>query len=487
MKAKYYQLIYYYMSIFITVIGGIQLLPLVILPFYPEESSYLPCFLWPGLIAIAVGLIMHWLLKGTEIIKLEKHYDSILIVLIWLCSILVSSIPWMLTGKYNFSQAVFEMTSGFSTTGLSVVDADNCPRIFLFFRNITLFVGGVGLVLILTCAMTDRYGLNLYNADGHSDRLLPNLAKTARVIFALYSGYILIGTVAYWIAGLSLFDAFNTSIAAISTGGFCTINDSIYGYHSLAVEIITIVLMMLGQTNFFIHYSLVKGRLKPFTKHCETRFLLFIALIFGSYMVFNLLYSGYTDSLGESLRISAFHFTTSVTTTGFVGVKDMRTFPPGFATAMIILMLIGGDLESTGGGIKQYRVIVALKGIWYSIRDLLTNRKVVRINRINRVGEQSNLSDEEISSTTSYVLFYLLLFLLGSFIFASFGYSLQDSMFEFASALSTVGLSLGITGYSAHPIILWTAIIGMFMGRLEIMVIFRAILRTIRDVQNKDS
>ncbi|MBR5049320.1 MAG: TrkH family potassium uptake protein, partial [Erysipelotrichaceae bacterium] len=371
MKRKYYRLIFYYLSIFIMMIGVLQLMPLIILPFYPQESVYLRCFLVPGLATVAMGGILRYLLKDTEIIKLDKHYDAVLIVSIWLSAILISMVPWMMTGQYNFSQAAFEMTSGYSTTGLSVVDSDTCPRIFLFFRNITLLVGGVGLVLILTCAMNDRYGLNLYNADGHSDRLLPNLAKTARVIFAIYIGYIILGSVAYMLAGMSFFDAFNTAIAAISTGGFSTRTESIYAYHSLAVEIITIVLMMLGQTNFFIHYSLIKGRSRPLRKHCETRFFIFVAVVFLFLMNYNLMKSGYTASLGESLRVTAFHFTTSITTTGFVGVKDMSVFPSGFATAMIILMLIGGDLESTGGGIKQYRVIVALKGIYHSIRDLL--------------------------------------------------------------------------------------------------------------------
>ncbi len=486
MKRKYYRLIFYYLSIFIMMIGALQLLPLIILPFYPQESVYVRCFLVPGIAALLAGAVLRYLLRDTEIIKLDKHYDSILIVLIWICAILISTVPWMMTGQYNFHQAAFEMTSGFSTTGLSVVDSDSCPRIFLFFRNITLLVGGVGLVLILTCAMNDRYGLNLYNADGHSDRLLPNLAKTARVIFALYVGYIILGSIAYYLAGMSLFDAVNTAIAAISTGGFSTRSESIYAYHSLAVEIITIVLMMLGQTNFFIHYSLIKGRAKPLLKHCETRFFVFVAVVFVFLMTFNLLQNGYAATIGESLRVTAFHFATSITTTGFVGVKDMSLFPSGFATAMIILMLIGGDLESTGGGIKQYRVIVALKGIYYSIRDLLVNRKVVKTNYICRTGKKVELPDEEISSTTSYVLFYILLFFLGSFIFTMFGYNLQDSMFEFASALSTVGLSLGITGYSAHPVILWTGIVGMFFGRLEIMVIFRALLRGLRDLKGKN-
>lgn len=149
-------------------------------------------------------------------------------------------------------------------------------------------------------------------------------------------------------------------------------------------------------------------------------------------------------------------------------------------------MLVGGNQESTGGGIKQYRIIITLKGIYYSIKELLLNNQAITSRRICRYGKNSELTNSEIQSTSSYVLFYLMLFFLGSLIFTLHGYSLQDSMFEFSSAISTVGLSVGITNFNASRIVLWTAIVGMFLGRLEIMVIFKAILRVSRDLKNKE-
>ena len=487
MKRDYYKLIFFYLSIFVTMIGFIQLLPLSVLPFYPEESVYVSCFLLPGLISIVLGFVSHHLLKDVKVLKLEKNYDSVLVVLIWVLAILISTVPWILKGDYNFTQAAFEMTSGYSTTGLSVVDVDHTPKIFLLFRSITLFVGGVGLVLIITSAFSDRYGLNLYNAEGHNDRLMPNLAKSARVILTFYSAYILIGTLAYILSGMPVFDAINTAIAALSTGGFSVIGESIYGYHSLQIEIITIVLMLLGQTNFTLHLYLFRRKWKNVFSHCETRFFLITAVIFITGMCGNLLRFGYTQSFWESFRISVFQFVTSITTTGFVSVKDMSLLPSGFATFMILAMLIGGNQESTGGGIKQYRVIVVLKGIYYSIKESIMNSRMILSHWIWKTGDREELPDDEIRTTSSYILFYFLLFLLGTLIFTLYGYSLQDSMFEFSSAISTVGLSLGITNYHASPVVLWTAIIGMFLGRMEIMVVFKAILRLRKDIQNREN
>ena len=487
MRTNYYRLIAYYLSIFIIMIGIIQLLPLAVIPFYPSEISYASCFIIPGIFAIFIGYLVRFFLKDTKIVKLEKNYDAVLVVLVWLSAILISTVPWMLKGDYNFTQAAFEMTSGYSTTGLSVVDVENTPHIFLMFRSITLFVGGVGLVLIITSAFSDKYGLNLYNAEGHNDRLMPNLAKSARLILSIYSSYITIGIIAYIIFGMPVFDAINTSIAALSTGGFSVLNDSIYGYHSLPIEIITIVLMLLGQTNFLLHLALIKKKFKNIFRHCETTFLGVLTVIFVTLMVINSLQTGYCSSFGEALRISAFQFVTCLTTTGFVSVPTLTTLPSGFITIMVLLMLIGGDLESTGGGIKQYRVIVVFKGIAQEIKNTVRTYKTVTTNYITRAGKKSELTSEEISSTTSYVMFYLILFLIGSLIFTLNGYSLQDSMFEFSSAISTVGLSVGITNYYANGIILWTATIGMFLGRLEIMVVFQAILRITKDVIKKEN
>ena len=483
MKNKFYRLVFYYLSIFIIMIGIIQLLPLLVLPFYPEETIYLKDFLIPGIGAIAGGFLLHYLLRDTEIIRLERHYDAVLVVLIWVSAILISTVPWMLLGDYNFSQAAFEMTSGFSTTGLSVVDVENTPHVFLMFRSITLFVGGVGLILILTCAFSDKYGLNLYNAEGHNDRLMPNLAKSARLILSIYSCYILFGIVAYVALGMPLFDAINTSIAALSTGGFSVKNASIYAYHSVGIEIVTIILMMLGQTNFLLHLAMIRGKFSNFWRHCETRFFLIVFAVSVPLMIYSMLKCNYTDSFWEALRQTVFQFVTCITTTGFISVEDMSLLPNAFITFMILLMLFGGDLESTGGGIKQYRVIVTLKGIANMIRGTILHQNAVTTTYIERAGKRYPLSDDEIRSTSSYILFYLILFFAGSLIFTMEGYNLQDSMFEFASAISTVGLSLGITGYHARSYILWTGIVGMFLGRLELMVVFEAFLRVFKDVK----
>ena len=285
-----YKLIAYYLSLFIIFIGFILLLPLFMLIFYPNELPYAYCFIIPGIGSIIIGFILFFIFKNCEKKNLERHQDAVFVVSIWLIAILFASFPFLLKGDNTFTQCIFEACSGFSTTGFTILDVEMTPYIFLFFRDLMLFVGGVGLILIITCAISDRFGLRLYNAEGHNDKLLPNIAKSARIIFLFYFVFILVGTVALILCKVDPFDAFSHAIAAVSTGGFSTKNNCIAFYDNVWVEIILCILMILGGTSFVIHLSFFKGKFKNVFFDGEIRFLyitLLIAIPLGALLLLN--------------------------------------------------------------------------------------------------------------------------------------------------------------------------------------------------------
>jgi len=479
-----YKLILGYLGLFMMLIGVIILIPLLVLIFYPEEIDQAKYFIVPGVISIVLGYFTHFFILGKSQEKLEKYQDAVLILLIWIIAIFISSFPFMLTGQYDFTQSIFETTSGYSTTGLSVVDVSTTPNIFLMYRSLLQFIGGVGLVLILTSALSDRYGMRLYSAEGHNDKLLPNLARSARLILSIYFIYIIIGTFLYVIFGMSFFDAINHSIAAVSTGGFSTKPNSIAFFNSLPIEIITIILMLLGNTNFFVHLFLIKGKLKNAIKHVELKFLLILILTLLPFMILSII-SNFNGSVGEAIRIGVFQFVSGITTTGFQSVDSLLILPNFVLVCVIILMIIGGGIGSTAGGIKQYRVVLAIKSLYWNFRDRITHRNLIRSNYINKFGKVIEVNDQFIIDTNSHILVYLLTLIVGTLIFSAHGYSLQDSLFEFASALGTVGLSIGLISYNSPPLILWTTNIGMFMGRLEFYVVFVAIAKIFMDITRR--
>ena len=466
-----YPLILNYLGIFAILIGIINLFPLIVLAFYPEELDQALFFVVPGIITILIGLLINFFFRGAVKGRFERHQDAILVVLIWILAIFASAMPFILTGDYNLTQAVFETSSGYSTTGLTVVDVTVTPKIFLFFRSWLQFVGGIGLVLVLTAAISDKFGMRLYNTEGHTDKLVPNLIRSGRIIILIYVGYIFAGFILYMIFGMSPFDAINHAICAVATGGFSTQAGSIAAYNSLAIEIVTMVLMILGGTNFLAHLMLLSGKFKNFFSHIEIKSIAIIILIATVFSIL-ILTPFYGGSFSLALRYGSFQFISAITGTGYQSIPSFLGLPAAFYGILVIGMIMGAGVGSTCGGMKQYRVALAFKSLFWSVKDQLFHKNIIRKHYINKLGNKM-------------VQFYIMVLIVGTLIFSAFGYSLEDSLFEFASALGTVGLSVGITGYNAHPLILWTSTLGMFLGRLEFYVIFIAISKMFIDLTRK--
>ncbi len=479
-----YPLLLGYLGYFLMMIGMIILIPLLIILFYPEDAGESKYFIIPGVVAIIIGYLLSLILRGKETAKLDRHQDILLIFLIWIVAIFISAFPFILSGNYSFTQAIFESTSGFSTTGLTVVDVSITSKTFLFFRSLLQFIGGVGLVLVLTSAISDKYGMKLYHAEGHNDKLLPNLAKSARLILSIYSIYIIAGSILYTLFGMSFFDAINHAIASVSTGGFSTKVASIGYYQSFPIEVITMVLMLLGSTNLIIHLLIFKTKFKKAFHHIEVKFLIFITLIFLPIITLSFMQST-GDTFLYSLRLGMFQFVSSITTTGFQTVDQFSGLPHIINYSVIILMVIGGGIGSTSGGIKQYRVGLLLKNLFWNIRDKMSHQRTIHTNYIQKFGKDVEIAPEEAQNNQSFILLYLLILAFGTLIFNIYGYTLEESLFEFASALGTVGLSIGVISYNLVPVLLWVTTWGMLMGRLEFYIIIMAFSKLMIDLTKK--
>lgn len=274
-----FELMLDYIGVLLMLIGGIVLLPLLTLLWYPEEAYEAKYFILPGIGSILLGYLLFYNIRGRETGRLQRNQDAVIVVTCWILAIMICALPFLLSGNYTFTQAVFETTSAWSTTGLSVVDVEHTSHLFLMHRSTILFFGGIGLVLVMLSVLSDTYGMRLYAAEGHNDHLLPNLLKSARIILTMYLCYILSGVALYCLFGMPLFDALIHSIGALSTGGFSSHAQSIGYYDNIWIEMITIVLMLLGNINFLAHLFLIRGKLRNFFQYCEIRFsFLVIAL-----------------------------------------------------------------------------------------------------------------------------------------------------------------------------------------------------------------
>ena len=462
-----------YVGVAVMFVGLAGLVPLAVLPAHPAEVPLAPCFIFPGLGAAVAGYLVYFAVPDPgPSVRLTRGQAAACTVLVWVLAIIVYAVPYVAAGLLTPMQAVFESTSGLTTTGLSVVDVDTCPAIFLFYRSLTCYLGGVGLVLILTCVVSQTGGLGVYNAEGHTDHLLPSAAKTARLILLIYTGLILGGALAYGLAGMTPFDALNISMCAVPTGGFATHSESIAYWHSPLIDGITIVLMIAGGTNFLLLFLLLRGKLKALLTHIET------PLYFGTVAIATPVVAGFFLAQGtaadvpDALRHSLFQVVSVLTSTGFQTIPSFGDLSPALLFLFGLLMLAGAEARSTSGGIKLYRVAVAVRGLAHDLHGRYGNKRHVTSIKINRFGKRSVLTDEDVSEAQTFVALYLLVAAVGTFLLILCGATLQEALFDFISCLGSTGVGTGFLGAESGPVPLFIGCAGMLLGRLEIIPLF---------------
>ena len=476
-----YKAILGYTGLIVMIAGLAILSPLIALLAYPEEANLAWGFLIPGLTLSLVGLGFWKFLAPKKAATLNLQEGSVIVVLAWLSAVLMGTVPFLTIGGLNFTQAMFESTSGWTTTGLSVVDVTQTSQLILLYRSIMELFGGAGLAIITLSAIAGPIGASLTSAEGRTEQLAPNVRRSAKLVLIIYSGLCAVGTVALWISGMGWFDAVNHSFAALSTGGFSTRTDSIGYWDSPYVEAVTIVLMLFGGMNFVTIYLLLTGQIKSVIRNGQIRLqavmipLAAVAIFFGSALT---LY----PTLGKAVRVSIFEAVTALSTTGFstVGYGDWNSLP---WLAMLVLMLIGGGAGSTAGGIKQLRVYILFRALLTEARQMVMPKGAIAETEIWQGDQRRFVPADQVRTVALFIFLYLMTFLIGAAVMAGHGYPLQDSLFEYASTLGTVGLSIGITAADAPVGVLWTQVVGMFLGRLEFFTVFIGVVCMLRDMR----
>jgi len=464
----------------ILLLAGLTMLaPLLALIAYPQEAGEAPAFVVPALSLGIVGLLLRRIFRHASSVTLSIQEGGVIVLISWMVVMLFSAWPFMSVLRLDFSRAVFESVSGWTTTGLSVVDVTGAGRMILFWRSLMQLAGGAGLAIIMMSAIVGHTGAGISSAEGRGDQLVPQVRQSARLVLIIYTCYAAAGTLAYWAAGMSSFDAINHSFAAISTGGFSTHADSIGYWDSVAVEAVTLPLMLLGNLSFVTAWFLWRGKIRPVIRNGEVRVLALLISLSAAAM-FLLTCQMLYPRLGKSIRVAVFETVTAITTTGFstVGYGNWNAFG---ILLLIGLMLIGGGTCSTAGGIKQFRLYLLWKSIVWEIRRSLLPRTAVMERPVFEGTRRVFVDDGRVRQVCVFVFLYLATYVFGALLLSACGYPLQDALFEFASALGTVGLSVGVTSAKMPDLALWAETVAMFLGRLEFMVVIVSAIKMVGD------
>jgi trk system potassium uptake protein TrkH len=402
-----------------------------------------------------------------------------IVVVAWSAAIVAGAVPFLWAGL-NTTHAFFEATSGWTTTGLSVIDVAETSPLLLFFRSLMQLAGGAGLAILMLSSMGGPAGVAFSTAEGRTDQLVPHVRQSARLVLKLYSLYILLGVAALKVAGMDWLNAINHAFCAVSTGGFSSKVASIGFWNSPAIEAVLIVLMLLGATNFLTVYTLGHGRFRAVFRSGELRLTAVILPIAISILFLGVTFHGYGE-VSEQIRAAIFQAVAALSTTGYATVSFKGWNSLG-VMVMMILMLIGGGAGSTAGGIKQHRIFLLAKGLKREFTEVFSPPHTIAEESFWVGGQRRFLGGEDLRKAGLYIALYLLSWLAGGLALAAFGHPVADSLFEFASALGTVGLSVGVTSAAAPAGQLWLEITGMLLGRLEFFVIFLGVFKVGNDL-----
>lgn len=441
-------------------------------------------FLIGAEIAVFIGLVLSWLCKTNK--DLNTAQAMVVVALSWLVAMALGAIPLFSSGHYkSFLDSCFETMSGFTTTGLTLVqDLDHLSRTHNLWRHLGPFIGGQGIAIIAISFLVggSSGAVKMYIGEARDEKLVPNIVHTARFIWLISIVYLILGTIILGAVGISIglkpasafFHGACIFLAGFDTAGFTPQSQSILYYHSLIFEIVAIVFMIFGSLNFNLHYQLWKGNRKEIWQNVETKTFLLVVMLVSLITMIGLQHFGVYSGAMTLFRKGFFQIISGHTTTGYMTIyaqQFIKEWSSAALIGLIIAMALGGSACSTAGGIKMLRVGIIYKALREDIKKIMLPGSTVMIQRFHHI-RTIVLEDNQVRNVLIVTLGYILLYGLGALIGVGYGYPLLNSLFESTSAAANVGFSCGITDVSMPVILKITYIIEMWAGRLELMSVF---------------
>ena len=457
----------------ILAVEAVFMIPAMLISVFDKEYKAFISFVLSILIIMVVSALLFVLGRKAKQRFFVKE-GLACVGLSWIAISLLGCLPFYISGEIpHFIDALFEMVSGFTTTGSSILpEVETMSRGMLYWRSFSHWLGGMG-VLVFLLAVTpangrsNRFTLHLLRGESPGpdvEKLAPRMRDTAMILYMLYMALTVMNVIFLLLGGMSLFDSVCTAFGTAGTGGFGIKNDSMAGYSPYIQNVCTVFMLLFG-VNFSCYYLLLLRRFKTVLKDGELRLYLGVVVVSITAITINIYHM--FGSIGEALHHAAFTVASIITTTGFATV-DFDKWPEFSKSIIVVLMMIGACAGSTGGGFKCGRLLLLLKSIRRGIRKTLNPNKVEVIrNNGNAVNEKV------ISGINIYVATYFII-IFGSFLLIAVdGFSVITNFTAVLSCFNNIGPGLDQVGPTCNfglfsdfsKIIL---IIDMLAGRLEI-------------------
>lgn len=457
----------------ILIITGIfQLFPLLIAVIDHEPRNILAYIESLCLILLVGSALLLFSRGGNRMFSAQEGFAAT--GLSWIFMSAFGALPFFLSGQIpSYVDAFFEMVSGFTTTGASILtDVEALSRCNLFWRSFSHWLGGMGVLVFLLAVVPGARknggtGIYLMRAESPGpsvDKLTPHLRQTAMILYGIYILLTALCIVCLLLGGMPVFDSFCIAFGTAGTGGFAIKNSSMGGYSYFLQTVVTVFMFLFG-VNFSLYYMLLLRKFKAVFKNEELR--LYFGIAASSIVLITINISRMYNTVYESVHHAAFQVVSIMTTTGY-GTVDFEQWPAFSKAILLSLMFIGASAGSTGGGLKVSRVLLLMKSIRRTIRKALHPRRVQPVYMDGRA-----VSEEVCDNVNAYLAIYCVILVLSFAIISVDGFSIGTNFSAVASCFNNIGPGFELVGatqnfsiYSDLSKIILS--LDMLLGRLEI-------------------
>ncbi|MEW6103730.1 MAG: potassium transporter TrkG [bacterium] len=478
-----FRTILYYIGRIISAFSFVAFIPFVIAIIMAEYKSAIDLLIGFSS-SVLFGYILILLGKKGEITWVV---GMVIVSLTWFFLMFLVAIPLFLSGHYlSYLDACFDTMSGLATVGFSIInDIDHLSYSLNTFRFFVPYIAGQGIILVaLIFLATSPSGYGMYLGEGREDRILPNIASTAQIIWSIALLYLVVGIGILWLIGIkedmgiinAFFHAMWLYMSGWATCGLPPTSSSVLFYYSPLIDLATIIVFILGSINFYLHYTIWTGKRLEIFKNTEIRTFFFTLIVSFIFVSLGIVKSGLYNDFPSFFLQGLYHTTSAHTTCGLSFVYPSYFIKWGEIAliGMIIAMGIGGSAGSTGGGIKILRVGVIVKSLIEDIKSIAFPSSAVVHSKFHHI-KDILLNDRIIRSSMIITFSYLSTYFFGALIGVIYGYPFINSLFESVSTTSGTGFSCGIVSSSMPSLMKIVYIFQMWAGRLEFISIFAII------------
>ena len=458
----------------IVCIGLCMLAPLGFSFYYRDGSVF--ALITSAAITVSAGLFLYLIFRRSQVKGAISHREGMAITTLgWVAASVFGALPFYFSGVLPQPvNCIFEAISGFTTTGASVIrNVEIVAPGILFWRSLTHWLGGLGIVVLGLAILPflGVGGMQLYKAEVPGpvvDKLKPRLKDTAMILWKVYVAFTVAETILLLLGGMTLLEALCHTFGTIATGGFSTKNASIGAYKSVYIDTVVTIFMLIGGINFALHFQFFRGKPLAMWRDPEFRFFIGFWALLTLIIAVNCFRT--YESFWKALRYASFTVASITTTTGYA-TADFELWPPLSLCLLLLCMVVGGSVGSTGGSIKCMRIMVVLKHGYRELIRLIHPRAVVRL----KLGEQA-VPSEIFASIAGFIFLYVGLAAVSMFLVAAAGVDLITTISSVLACLGNVGPGLGQVGpmdnYAGMPeFAKWILSIDMLLGRLEIYTV----------------